>query len=414
MVWKQGAAVAIWGSGLNAEKVYVKYAGKYDIRIVVDNFKNKDNVFNKKIVSAEEFFATQEYNGLKIIIASDKWKEISEQLKEKGLRAGEDFLPYIMLNAQNIEIKQVLELCKTDEIENFIECMKQSRKMAIFWGNCQINGITEFCLHNEEFDRKFMVLCFPNLWCTKQLLEVCDCEAIWKKCDLLVVQKIRTDNYMGIQVSDEYRCKYVLNLNGNCKIVKVPNLHFSGYYPQVVKEDRKALTEIHWEGVHCYDGNIFQMTDQGMSEEEIVAQIEKEDFYSEEYVKDFFETQLNNIKEYENDCDVKIADYLNKDKILYYSPMHPHVEVVREVAIRTLKCLCIGDVQIKEQERLEYHLEKKHYFHRTEYIYPSVLKALNIQNYKDEHRVNTYLFDKTISGRELLNIYIAVCKGYKE
>ena len=49
MVWKQGAAVAIWGSGLNAEKVYVQYAGKYDIRIVVDNFKNKDFIFNKKI-----------------------------------------------------------------------------------------------------------------------------------------------------------------------------------------------------------------------------------------------------------------------------------------------------------------------------------------------------------------------------
>ncbi len=415
MVWKQGASVAVWGSGLNAEKVYVKYAGKYDIRIVVDNFKNKEFIFNKKIVSAEEFFSNDEYRDLKIIIASDKWKEIAVQLRNKGLRAGEDFLPYIMLDAQDIEVKQILELCRDDEIESCIDNMRQEREIAIFWGNCQVNGVREFCKHNAEFSKKYFVIKFPNLWRTDELLEYCDKPEIWRKCDLFICQKVSSNNKFDKKVSEEYRKKFIKQLNEKCIFVSIPNLRFEGYYPQIAKNGRVALTNVQWEGISCLDKNIISMVDNGEKDEKIIELIESETFYKEHEVKEHFNKCLSDFQNYEAECDIHIGDYLEQNRVLYYSPFHPHAEVVYELAKRLLEYLDISDCHIKEKDIIVEHLKRVHYFHKCEYVYPSVLKGLGIGEYDEQYRLNIFCYtDETISGREVLERYIAICKGYKK
>lgn len=417
MVWKQGASVAIWGSGLNAEKVYVKYAGKYDIRIVVDNFKNKDSVFNKKIVSAEEFFSNDELRDLKIIIASDKWKEIAEQLRTKGLQAGEDFLPYTMLDAQDIEIRDIIELCKDEEIDEFIDSMRNGRKTVIFWGNCQIMGVREFCKRNKEFSEKYFILKFINLWRINELLTCCDKPEIWKKCDLFICQKVSQNNKYDVRVSEKYRTEYVKNLNKECEIIILPNLRFEGYYPQLSKGQggRVSLTNIHWEGIVCLDKNIIEMVDDGEDAEKIIKSVESEDFYSEDEVKKYFVNCVSNFKMYEKECDVHIGDYLEQNRILYYSPFHAHVEVVYELTQRLLKYIKISDLYIEEKDIVEERLKCRNYFHKSEYVYPSVIKGLDIQGYEDRYRLNISIYtDETISGREVLERYIAICKGYKK
>ncbi len=413
MVWKQGSAVAIWGSGLNAEKVYVKYAGKYDIHIVVDNFKNKERIFNKKIVSAEEFFSNDEFRSLKIIIASDKWKEIADQLRGEGLRAGEDFLPYVMLETQDIEVKAILDLCEDEEIDEFIDNMRQGRETVIFWGNCQINGVREFCKHNTEFNKKYFVMKFHNLWRIKELLEYCDKPEIWRKCDLFICQKVSANNKFDKRVSEKYRTEFIKELNEKCIFIRIPNLRFEGYYPQLSKSGRVALTNVQWEGISCLDKNIISMVDNGEKDETIIELIESENFYNKQEVKDYFNQCLSDFKMYEQECDVHIGDYLEQNRILYYSPFHPHAEVVYELAKRLLEYLEISDCHIKEKDIIEEHLKRIHYFHKCEYVYPSVLKGLDIQDYVDGYRLNIFCYgDETISGREVLERYIAICKGY--
>ena len=413
MVWKKGAAVAIWGSGLNAEKVYVKYAGKYDIRIVVDNFKNKESIFNKKIVSAEEFFCDDEFCYLKIIIASDKWKEISEQLRSKGLRAGEDFLPYVMLDTREILVTQILELCRQDEIKDFLDIVRNNRKIVVFWGNCQTNGIREFCKWNEEFNHNYYILRYPQIWNTKELLACCDYEMFWEKCELVIMQKISVNNTLSYKFSTEYRRKILNNYNPKCKVISIPNLHFEGYYPQLGKEVISSLKNVQWEGVRCRDSNIIRMVDSGLGDEEIISRITSEEFYSKEYVQQHFQNCISMMKDWEKDCDIKVSDYLNQNRILYWSPIHPHVEVIYEISIRLLKTLGIKDVHIREYERIGFHLERIHYFHRTEYIYPSVLKGLDIVDYEDNHRINSVIYEMTVTGRDMLESYIALCRGYR-
>lgn len=413
MVWKQGASVAIWGSGLNAEKVYVKYAGKYDIRIVVDNFKNKEIIFNKKIVSAEEFFSNDEFRGLKIIIASDKWKEIVEQLRGKGLRAGEDFLPYVMLDTREILVTTILGLCRANEIAPFLESMRENRQMAVFWGNCQMNGVREFCKNNMEFCKKYLVLTFPNLWRKEELLECCDCKEIWEKCELLIIQKIRYENKFNVRFSTEYRKNFMKECGFECEIVLMPNLYFDGYYPQLGKERVVALGELQYEGVECRDSNIIQMLDKGMADKEIVEKLESEDYYSYEEIIEHFEKCLHRFKKNERECTIQIGDYLKQKKILYYSPMHPHAELVYQLTIRLLEYLKIVDIRIDNVERIKTYMDNFFYFHRTEYVYPCVLKALEITAYEEVYRVNTIIFNEDVCGRDVLEYYIAICKGYK-
>ena len=126
-----------------------------------------------------------------------------------------------------------------------------------------------------------------------------------------------------------------------------------------------------------------------------------------------FQESIAMMEVWENDCDVHISDYLNTNRILYWSPMHPHAEVIHEISIRLLKLLHIQNVKIREYERIGFHLERIHYFHRTEYVYPSVVKGLEIKNYEDNQRINSFIYGTTTDGIDMLESYIALCKGYR-
>lgn len=340
---KKGEEIAIWGSGSTAKKTYYLRCRDYKVVCFYDNNKAKwgSEIYGIPIIKFNDKAR------LKIIISSVHWKEISGQLMQAGLKPFTDFIPYCFLGNSFISYEELFEL-GCHNISELIQELKGQREIAVLYGNCQTAILANILSMEQSFSEKYLIVKIPAVCdyiskggrhkvCWDHLLEQ---NEFWKQIGLFIYQKVAVTNRFSEKLATS---AIVKKLSAGCRLVKIVNIYFSGYFLQAVRNQHNYMDDIHQSGLYPFgDKYIDEMSAQGLSVDEILEKIEREDFFSTDAVYKAVEQSLLELKKREEDVDVVISDYISENydkRQLFYSFNHPINEVLVEYVWRILDFL---------------------------------------------------------------------------
>lgn len=407
----QGIQIAIWGTGLFARKFYQIEHKNYEVRCFYDNNREKWGQMLYGI-------PVKKWNGHdtpKIIIASSYWQEILEQLSEQGLRVFYDVIPFQFLHCKSIDyhvlknipggMNSAYSLCK----------LKGTRKVAVIYGNCQTLKLREILLLNPSFADKYFFVTIPaicdynagkkarELWNT-----LLSHDEFWKQIDLFLYQKVNETNRFCCELATDHIVK---KLSSDCQVVSIINIFFDGYFVQRIKNNYNIMQEIHQSGLFP-SGDIFvnELLEKGFSEEDILEQIRDENFIASEIIEQASDESLSELKEREEDADIKISDYIElnyRKKQLFYSPNHPINTVLIEYARRIIRYLGLKDDEIREDI---VYMKAGSLKGQDIPVYPSVIKTLGLKEYDRLYYINLYLEPELlVEFEEYIKKYLSCC-----
>jgi hypothetical protein len=165
------------------------------------------------------------------------------------------------------------------------------KKICVFFGNCQCNGIKYFLRFSEFYD----------------LYEVC-CYANWEllyKPDLLPIEMIKKADLIIYQPLSEVHGCYSTNIRNEnsfmklikpgCKTISFPRIHNNALFPIFKKANNKNI----------YYGKVNNLF---TTRQELI------DLYNQNVLDFDFENRMKqNVlisREKEKDCDIKIIDFI--------------------------------------------------------------------------------------------------------
>lgn len=348
----------------------------------------------------------------KVIIIDDIWgepvrHEFNSMLVKLGLDLGNDYIYSSMLTGKiDTNILYCLVDRNRQRFENIFKKITGNRKVVILYGNCQTHILINMLSNNQEFKRKYIVCDMPRLWEDedKEKFALMAESGILAMADFFFTQEVRAENRFGYTASTEYMGSL---LSEQCRIIKMSNLYFMGYFPQLaprLANDTEVmrvdfLREKVFNTSRFIDHEVLKLIIDGYSCEEIVDRISSADYFDSYELNENIELELKKFASREENLEIKMCDYLkeNYNKIcLFATANHPTRTTMIEFARRILRKLEITDMDILcEDDEILTPMPKNFYF----VIYPSVLKAYGFP----ERR---YAFHVKFQGCEL-----AVLKG---
>ncbi|OPJ64513.1 WcbI family polysaccharide biosynthesis putative acetyltransferase [Clostridium chromiireducens] len=412
MLFETEKNIVIWGTGNTARKLYYKLRHIHNVRGWTENLMVKGivkTIYNKPVLSLEEISKKD-----LIIIASEKyWEEIVLQIDSMGYEFFKDYFPYWIIENTYIDWMKLVKIkdmgIKFDLVQ-IVRKMTRGKKLAIINGNCNTTSIQRYLESNKEFNRNFIFIQIPRV-CEARSgvnLAAIAMPELWQLCDLFISQKILLNNEFAKEFATEY---IVSQLREDCQKIIIANMFFVGYWPQCKQPNAKPLKEISFRGLFPYgDKNVDQMMEHGeYTPDEIISKISDENFYCLDDILETGEKSLNELKRREEDCTVKMYDYIEehwKERQLFYAPGHPNNELLKECAKRILTVLKIQEKFFKHERYLD-----THYSLRSQdlVIYPSVIKALNLEDYLDSFFANKLIDMEIRSFDEYMRTFIDYC-----
>lgn len=400
--------IAIWGCGNVGKTFYEKHKDEYDVVCFFDNNPSHDIYDNIPILRYNKEYKTK-WPMLMIVIASDLYlHEIEEQLKQETLRKGKDYVPYTYLDNMCIPYFLLNRECETkDDIEYFLCWLKRIKKLAVFYGNCQITMLRILFNCNELFKKKYFIVAVPEVYDyrTKEDLDILKNMIAWKYCDLLISQRVSRNNRFSPELATEKIESYI---NKNTVCVWIPNVYFKGYCPQSIRNKNNVDLDIHLSGKFPLgDKFVEQMISEGMKHTEILERICRDNFLEEEYIQNKIDESFLLLEKKELECDVHISDYIKrhyKDRQLFYSENHPCNEVLIELVKRILEKIGLNTELIGvPEENMEFTLRGQDIP-----IYPSVRKYLHLTDEMD-YWANRYYWEFHGDFVEFYRMYLDVC-----
>ncbi len=161
-------------------------------------------------------------------------------------------------------------------------------------------------------------------------------------------------------------------------------------------------------------GDMFvdELIKKDYKEEEILEQIQDEDFIASEVIDQAAKQSLSELKRREREADVVISDYIEsgyRARQLFYSPNHPVNAVLIEYARRIIRYIGLPDNIIREDI---VYMEAGCLKGQDIPVYPSVIKTLNLREYDNCYYINRYLESDFLVGFEdYIKKYIWYCLG---
>lgn len=388
--------IAIWGTGKRAEKFLLSYGDIFDVQCFYDS---TNFGFEKYGIIVKQYDPT---DNIKIIIASTYWEEISDQLEKYGKKY---LVDYIDSEAYEDGI-QYEEIYK--RYDGNTEIIKYSnwcgRKYAVISGNCQTSRYEDLLARNQEFSRDYIIVKVPKVcdWSVRSsLMEkwLAD-DVFWKNIDLYIYQYVQEENrFSKLLFSD----RTLVRLRQDCQKLRIVNTYFDGYWPQIKKlsiAKRHCLAGAELGLIGHSDKYIEKFAEQGFAFDEILEKIEKIDFFSEQEMKEAIQKSLAKIKDKEQECDVKISDYIidNYDKKqLFYSPNHPIEEVLLEYLNRILTRLGYAQWKISITD---FNIYSETLKGQDMPIYKSVINYLGVNEFERVYFPNRYVIPKCSLDRK--------------
>lgn len=316
-----------------------------------------------------------------IIMCTKRWKTDIDDLNQYGITV----LPFWLWlvcdkNMINYErLKQVAKEMDAEPREMLTWIKKQVKKEIIcVYGNCQNISINTLITSSNILNEKYILLDMPPIQDLKEERQLGISENILKEVDIFVYQEVSSHNKFSPMLASSF----ILNkLNENAKTICIPNAYFTGYFPQVCDNPYNPFLKQYSNTPFPYGDENIQRMEGRYSAKEIAEIIDADNFYTAEECKNNVEESLSQLEKREENCDVKISDYITihyKKRLLFYTPNHPTNEVLAEL-VKRIFMLC--GVRV-EDIRLEKAWENNG---REIFIYPSVRKNLQLEFNKTKY-----------------------------
>lgn len=142
---------------------------------------------------------------IKMIIVGNKWNDISIQCIEAGLEPNTDFFPIWSLDLETYDLINYNKMINCTDLQDRLNYIKRSKKIACVFGNCQTRPIAELIAHAKDFMKDHMLIMMPFVQSIdiKVAAEGFN-EVLLKNLDLFISMHILEDNKFSIKVSTKY------------------------------------------------------------------------------------------------------------------------------------------------------------------------------------------------------------------
>ena len=266
-----------------------------------------------------------------------------------------------------------------------VESPIRKRKIIYIHGNCQSRAIEEILSEIPEIRKNFLVVSNPiqNL----DFKHLPSALSSIVKADFFIYQPVK-DNFRNTSKLGSEYLKTLLK--DSCKAISFPSLFFEGYFPEQIHLKDLNGNEIRTLNSPYHDFNILRFYLNGYPPHKVLSLIQKEDFYEESYIVNYFSSSLNELekREYSSDISINVSDIIrqrHKEKKLFYTVNHPSRDMflflVKEILLR-----CEIDIEIPENgcdpiSNFNYPL------------YPSLYKTLKCSfSNSGEYRIQKHIF----------------------
>lgn len=397
--------IVIWGTGTIARKFYYEKCYQYDVQYFIDNYEPQYIMHNLKTYSPQEI----DLKKYKIIIAIADWKIIAKQLEECGLFFYKDYLPYQLLDKDEIPIMDILRMITEYEDKYDAMCdYAGDRKIALINGNCQTSRIKMYLKQNIDFNKEYVFLDVPAL----HTLSKDDIELmmknryIFKEIKLFITQNISLNNAFDSRLSNEWLIEF---MSEDVKYIRITNLFFDIYFPQSGKEQDPVREEFIRNMFPYNDAIIDELSNKpgftggGYTVEEIIQIVKLDNLFTDNFLSWIIEYRIEQLNKRESECDIRMMDYIEDNYLkeqLFYSRNHPINKVLKEESIRILQHInSEWDITIEHEETIPSLSINQ------EFIYPSVAQKLKLDfdkkyysdalsecKYAIEDEIEKYLF----------------------
>lgn len=271
--------------------------------------------------------------------------------------------------------------------QDFFDSLKKTgKKIALFYGNCQIKYIEDIATKSVDFCKEYVIIrilpvhIFGNVE-KEQGLDKVLLEAV----DLFVYQNVIDRQKYGKLITSTV----MEQLRANCIKVSIPNVYFNGYHPQVTKNERNLLlgSKYNSGGIAPYGDSVLRkLFIKRVGVLELEKHVYSENCISEKEIIQNLQKTLIELRRREEILDVNISDYIEqnyKQKYLFFTPSHPTNEVLAELVKRIFNRIGLNTEfnidGLEENDRFELP------------IYPVVSRILEL-NFEKE----TFYFCKTL------------------
>ena len=277
--------------------------------------------------------------------AMDLWSELFSQY---GLRFGTDYI---------------------DECTAIRKYGTSHKKLAVFYGNCQMHDYFDCLNLSDEFKKEYDSVYFKYLeyprWREDYL------EGLLDICDLLIMTNESFD--------EKFRnCdKYIKKNNPSARVIHITTYSFRGYFPQtnpfIQAKGEFDLVNEYFNTFHREDVFVNDMIKQGISIEEIISRVESGTSFDPEDIRRLLTLSLKQLEVMDRKSDIQIADYVKvnyRDHRLFKDPVHMENDLVWYISNKLLVLIGITpNNRIPEKEI--------HYFTQLP-VYPEVAKTLEL------------------------------------
>lgn len=305
------------------EKIIVFGAGRTGEKFLYDHFNDTriDCVWDNKQAGEILGYPIKEPTAGKnsfIIVASMFYLEIRKQLMQMGYREFVDFIPWQIFR----------------------------KKMAIAYGNCNMDAVRMYLERHKKFAMEYGFYPFPaicDLWNLE--LEYGD---ILQHCNLFLHQSVRKENVYGEAYSSE---NMLMLLPKECDVISCPNLYGMPKYlfPQIDMGVKWPMGQLN---PFFPDRNIIGWIKDGKSLEWIKACIfEGCGLYKKSEITDIWEKFFHRLNIRERMWDIKVSDYIlkhQKEKRIFCDINHITSEAAHEIGDRLLKYMGYEEQNISE------------------------------------------------------------------
>ncbi len=289
-------------------------------------------------------------------------------------------------------------------IIEWIQKLRGKRKILAFYGNCQIMSYNSLILTSNILQDENDILVFPPVqsFGMSEKENGIDKELL-NRIDIFIYQKVKDENSFSKHLSTD---KIKSQLQETATLCCIPNVFFTGYFPQYCKNKYNPSDTGIVNGPCPYgDRNIEEMWNE-YTYTEISSFISNEDFYSKKQITENAKQSLLELKNRETECDVRISDFIEnnyRNNYIFYTPNRPTNIVLLEVLNRVFSFfeLEINDILLSDGWENN---------GREMFIYPSVVRHLRLDFAKDKYCYLRQINKDDLSMEEYVYDYIYFCR----
>lgn len=351
-----------------------------------------------------------------VVVLGDDWKQIGEVLEEAGFSIFKNYIYEWMLeilgDSKILIYEKLYNYAKLKHcnMSEYLNVFSKEKKIAYLYGNCQMSIIAKMLLSNKAFsDTYYLVLSNPIHRLDDEARKYGIDSSFLRELSLFIYQYVKTSNKYSKLLSTEYLKS---KLSEKCKQICIPNMFFSGYFPQYQEMYQSPLNDVQTfsNGLIPYgdrklEESAYSLYNDEISFSDIIKQLYTPDLYEKVEVDNNFMSSLNELEEREKICDIKISDYVIENyqkERLFYTVNHPTNSLVKKMTERILSHLGFDETIVSGGivEGLD-EIEQM--------IYPSVKLLLNLKFDVETNALHKKYCDKKLSLKEYTATYIKEC-----